>query len=631
MLTVRTFHHLLTCFALLAISLAPGTTCSAQNLLPYYYDTGSPQVTEIFVDPKNGSDSRSGSTRSSALRTITEAWNRIPATTTLSTGYRINLLPGTYGDTAGKSPSYWELKRGTFVAPIILQAVDGQGTVTFTTDINMANVSYFYLINITISRGGDTFHCEGCDHILLRGNTLIGAPSGRTVGTVAHETIKFNQSQHIYIESNRVQGAEDNAIDWVAVQHGHIVANSISDAQGWCAYVKGGSAYVRIEGNEFSNCFEGGITAGQGTGLEYMTGPWFRYEAYDVKIINNVIHDITGAALGVNGGYNILLAHNTAYRIGSRSHLVEVVFGYRSCDENPTACLTRVTSGAWGPSTVGASTEQSIGNRNIKALNNILYNPSGFAVGDQHFAIYGPRAPTVSGIPSPQHSDIELEIKGNLIWNGAQSHPLGIEGPNEGCQPSNTSCNEIQLRSENFINVVEPELNAPADGDLRPKAGSAFLTLSPAVLSPFTSRSPDETTPEGIISNLFTRDRSGSEATALVVGAYSSASAELLPPTNSNSPIPKAPQVPTITSLSAKSTKVGRRYRIALSCIVTSTTSHSSVSARLSNCKRFSLTKRGSKYVQSVLVRSASRLLVTVSVKDVGGSTMTKTVSVSRR
>lgn len=111
MLTVRTFHHLLTCFALLAISLAPGTTCSAQNLLPYYYDTGSPQVTEIFVDPKNGSDSRSGSTRSSALRTITEAWNRIPATTTLSTGYRINLLPGTYGDTAGKSPSYWELKR----------------------------------------------------------------------------------------------------------------------------------------------------------------------------------------------------------------------------------------------------------------------------------------------------------------------------------------------------------------------------------------------------------------------------------------------------------------------------------------------------------------------------------------
>ena len=332
--SVPRMYVFFTTLLLIATCLASQMPCCAQELSPYYLNVGSPTLPEVFVDPERGSDARSGTTRASALRTVSEAWNRIPSSQALSRGFRINLLPGVYGDDAGETPSYWELKRGTQVAPIILRAVDGQGTVTFTTDINMANVSYFYLINVTIIRGGDTFHCERCDHILLRGNSLIGAPYGRSNGSVAHETVKFNQSQYVYIENNLIRGAEDNAIDWVAVQYGHIVANSISDSQGWCLYVKGGSAYIRIEGNEFFDCFEGGVTAGQGTGLEYMTGPWLRYEAYDVKILNNIIYDISGAALGVNGGYNVLLAHNTAYRIGSRSHLVEVVFGLRSCDES---------------------------------------------------------------------------------------------------------------------------------------------------------------------------------------------------------------------------------------------------------------------------------------------------------
>ena len=47
---------------------------------------------------------------------------------------------------------------------------------------------------------------------------------------------------------------------------------SISDAQGGL-YVKGGSSYVRIESNELYECFEGGVTAGQGTGLEFSVLP----------------------------------------------------------------------------------------------------------------------------------------------------------------------------------------------------------------------------------------------------------------------------------------------------------------------------------------------------------------------
>jgi hypothetical protein len=33
-------------------------------------------------------------------------------------------------------------------------------------------------------------------------------------------------------------------VDFVAVQHGHLRNNRVYDAQDWCIYVKGGSAYI---------------------------------------------------------------------------------------------------------------------------------------------------------------------------------------------------------------------------------------------------------------------------------------------------------------------------------------------------------------------------------------------------
>jgi hypothetical protein len=44
------------------------------------------------------------------------------------------------------------------------------------------------------------------------------------------------------------------------------------------------------------------------------TPPWLEYEGYGMKLTNNVIYDVWGAGLGVNGGYSILMAHNTLYR-----------------------------------------------------------------------------------------------------------------------------------------------------------------------------------------------------------------------------------------------------------------------------------------------------------------------------
>ena len=177
--------------------------------------------------------------------------------------------------------------------------------------LNLFDLRHFYLLDVGVeSAGGDVVHCEACDHLLVRGVRVRG-------GVEAHETIKVNQSQHVYIEDSDVSGAGDNAIDFVAVQYGHIVDSEIHDAGDWCAYAKGGSASIRVARNEIHHCGTGGFTAGQGTGFQFMTSPWLHYEAYEIRVHDNVVHHTEGAGLGVNGGYNVLLAHNTLYRVGS--------------------------------------------------------------------------------------------------------------------------------------------------------------------------------------------------------------------------------------------------------------------------------------------------------------------------
>ena len=61
-------------------------------------------------------------------------------------------------------------------------------------------------------------------------------------------------------------------------------------------------------------CGQAGTRVGQGTGFEYMTSPWLQYEAYGMKMTNNVIYDVWGAGLGVVGGYSVLVAHNSLYK-----------------------------------------------------------------------------------------------------------------------------------------------------------------------------------------------------------------------------------------------------------------------------------------------------------------------------
>ncbi len=75
----------------------------------------------------------------------------------------------------------------------------------------------------------------------------------------------------------------------------------------WGMYVKGGSAYLPIEGNEFIGT-QLGFQASQSANFAMMKSPWLHYESYDMKLINNLLRDIPGVS--VEGSYNVLVAHN---------------------------------------------------------------------------------------------------------------------------------------------------------------------------------------------------------------------------------------------------------------------------------------------------------------------------------
>ncbi len=486
---------------------------AAESLLPSFDmspPAGAPAFNQIWVDPAAGNDGNSGASRAVAVRTLSEAWRRVPINVDLLTGFQINLTSGTYPESA--VPIYWESRHGTQSAPVILKAIDGDGTARLP-NMNVYDCRHLYLLGLDISSGGgDVLHLDSCSQILVRGTTIRG------VGDISsyaapQETLKVNQSQYIYLENCDISGAWDNAVDFVAVQYGHVVGSRIHRSGDWAMYAKGGSASLIVAGNEFYDAGTGGFTAGQGTGFEFMVSPWLQYEAYDIRFINNVVHDTQGAGFGVNGGYNILMAYNTLYRVGSRSHVIEVGFGSRGCDGNQAACRSYLAQGGWGTAVVGG--DEPIPNRNVFIYNNVVSNPDGYASQWQQFAVAEPRTASVgSNIPSPARADTNLQIRGNVIWNGPADHPLGISQP----------ALAADVVAGNAINTVRPVLVDPAHGNF---AVAASVVVPAALAIPdFTwSDAPTRPAPPvGRLSNAVAYAFSGApRTTPTSVGAIETA------------------------------------------------------------------------------------------------------------
>lgn len=490
------------------------------------YDVGTPVLRDLYVDPVKGSDQASGLTSQTAFRTLQRAWSEIPAGTLSETGYRIRLLSGSHDG------AYLETRKGTRDFPIVLApAPDAAGVLVGATGgiggLTVFDSSYVYLEGFKIAvADGDAFHCERCDHLLLRGMDIS---SQRLISQ--NEAVKINQSTNVFIEDSHIHGAGDNAIDMVAVQNGHVARNQIRDANDWCMYTKGGSANLRIEANEIFDCGTGGFTAGQGTGFQFMVSPWLHYEAYDIKFVNNIVHDTEGAGLGVNGGYNILFAYNTLFRVGKRSHGLEFVFGGRSCDGQAgdpgrEPCATYLAAGGWGTTAVNDGTNfVRIPNRNVWAFNNLLSNPPDLASAWQHMMVPGPyEGPSQEGsnVPSPATADQGLRVVSNVFWNGPETLPIGIEEPDQGCQGDNAGCNATQLLAENAFNKLEPDFADVDANDVSPAPAGNLLDLKTAPLSSFPDdgRPTRPPVPTGELANAVIEDFAGApRGTGDVLGA----------------------------------------------------------------------------------------------------------------
>ncbi len=466
----------------------------------------------IWVDPVNGRDSRTGAQRSTALRTLTAAWRRIPQGTPLTgRGYRILITRGRL--TSAMVPNYMESRYGTAAYPIIIKAADGRDSATLPS-LNIYDTRHLYLIGLRISsRSGDALHCELCDHLLVRDTTIRGAdPDSYRIG----DLVKVNQSSSVFIEGSDLSGASDNALDLVAVQYASIRGNRIHDAMDWCAYAKGGSAYVRVDGNEVFDCGVGGFTAGQGTGFQFMTAPWLHYETYDAKIVNNVIHDVWGAGIGVNGGYAVLVAHNTLHKVGRRSHLLEFVAGGRSCDGRPGddgrgRCAEHLALGGWGTTVVDDGDNfVRIPNRQVLVTRNLIVNRTDVAIGDQHLVVARPfsgDSQNGSGVDVPTRFDDGLVFVDNVIWSSPMDHPLGL-GEDTGCTGEGSTCSPSLIAERNIINEVSARLVAPASGDYRLVTPGTFPGDGSSIPD-FDWDGAPAGIPQGRLGNAVPRDRDG--------------------------------------------------------------------------------------------------------------------------
>lgn len=409
---------------------------------------------EIWVDPSGGSD-RAPGTRAQPVRSVDEAWQRIPARRALTAPVTLQLRAGTYP--AAAFPQYFESRWGSGEdARITLRSADGRGRAVLP-GMNVYDVRGLTLDGVTLRSSGDVFHCERCVGTNVLRSRLLGSRAS------SHENIKANQSRNFRVEDSLISGAEQNALDFVAVRSARLRRNVFERADDWCAYTKGGSSDVVVTDNVFRDCGTGGYLAGQGSGLQYMVAPFLHYEAVGVTVARNTFRDILGAAFGVNGAYNALFVDNVAYRTGRRSHLFEASAGGRTCDPGDDAvrCQPLVDAGAWGTAEQGDGI--GIPNRHVYLVRNVFANPPDQPSYWQHLEVTG-AIDNPGNVPPPARGDTDLRLTANVIDNGPRDHPLGIG--EDDCPPP-SACAPSRVRASNRINTGRVAVQEAGGGRLR--------------------------------------------------------------------------------------------------------------------------------------------------------------------
>ena len=379
----------------------------------------------------------------------------------------------------------------------------------------------------------------------MRDCEFIGSDS--TATDTASTGIACYQTPYTYIERSSVSGIASanpfaqtkdavpsgNGIDIYGSQYGHIKQCSIHDFAENGVLMRGGSAYYTIEENTIGDGGRAGIVfyvRDTTNGLDNMVLPWVHYEVYDIKCYNNVIHHTGGAGFSCSGGYNILFAFNTLYETGFNSSLIIINQARRGRAVDKDYANAYIDSGGWGTSYLDRGDDSDsapIPNKNVFIYDNIFYNSSDSVTAQPHFTIGGAYTTTSvnASCPRPALADDNLQIRGNIIWNGSADKQLGLNSTS-GCGTSNMTCNQTQLFDENLINTSEPMFIDAVRGVFRPAPASIVFTdpkIYPIPDFSWTGLPPKPVEPAGNSSNNITIDKDSNlrKPNTPIAGAYS--------------------------------------------------------------------------------------------------------------
>ncbi len=495
------------------------------------YVIGDPTLKDIWVDPVHGADGPGrGTTRATALKTVRYAWAYVPQNDTLkNTGFRIFLAPGAYP--ADDVPTQFQSAWGTADYPVIFQAADDTGSVTFPS-VDVALCNHFYMIGVRMVASHVSYVStfRACDHLLFRKCQFLGTDS--TTADTAIFGASLYQSQHVHFEECEITRTSGSGIDLFATQYGHIKNCRIHHIGENAIYLRGGSGYMAIEENTISFTGKAGILCSSHdttSGLDNLAMPWVHYDVYDVKCYNNIIDHTHDAGFSCSGGYNMLFAHNTLYQTGLANSLIVLNLASHACSRDKDVCHERIDSGAWGTYYYDFidSSKAPIPNKNIFIYNNIFYNTIDSQTAFPHFSVAGPLTALAfnASCPKPAFADENVQIKGNIIWNGKPDKQLGIS-ENTGCGPSNPTCNETQLTKDNLINAAEPTFVGASSGNFHPEPASIVFTVTKAAPVPdfsWTGLPPKPQEPAGNTNNTILLDRDSNKRNAAIPisGAFS--------------------------------------------------------------------------------------------------------------
>jgi Ca2+-binding RTX toxin-like protein len=263
----------------------------------------------IWVSP-TGSNSNSGS-QGSPLKTIQAAVDRA------TPGTAIMVKAGTYRENV-------QLKvDGTTDKPIWLTSADGIGSAKIVAATNSKSVIYAHGEDNWIVKGFETqggsngiqFTMSGADirNMGTQGMTKNVVIQDNIIRNVAvDDGIKLSQAQNFVVVGNRIEGGVgEEGIDNVYTVNSVFAYNTIKNTNGLSGItVKGASKDIHIHHNVIDGAKTDGILIG---GWSTNTGALFPktgYEARNVIVEHNEIHDVGKRSINVLAGWDSVVRNN---------------------------------------------------------------------------------------------------------------------------------------------------------------------------------------------------------------------------------------------------------------------------------------------------------------------------------